>query len=635
MNVRRVLTGLVTSAAVVAAALVGAGGARLDEANPGSVRFTASGDYSTTGNSMSVFSAIGAIKPDLHLALGDLSYSTSLTEQDWCDIVTARVGAGFPFELIAGNHESNGLNGSINNFSACLPNQLPGAVGTYGRQYYVDVPASAPLVRYIMVSPALDFPDGTWSYAEGTPRYNWTAAAVDGARTAGVPWVVVGMHKPCLSMGAYTCDPGAGFINMLINKRVDLVLSGHEHLYQRSHQIATSGACAAIVPGSFSAGCIADSDATMTKGAGTVFATVGTGGTPFRDINTADTEAGYFAAYSALNANPTWGSLDVTATATQLTANFARAAGGSFTDTFTLGPPTTPSNQPPTAAFTPTCSALSCSFNGAASGDTDGTIASYAWNFGDSTTGSGFTTSHDYATAGSYTVTLTVTDDDGATGSTSRVVTASAPGAQPLAFDDFARSVPSGWGSAPTGGAWTIGGNAASLQVSGGTGVTTLPAGSTRTATLNAVSSTATDSRVTFSLDRVPAGGGAYETLVGRQVGASYYAASVWLKPAGAVALVLKQTAAAVSVVSIPGLVYTPGTELQLRLQVAGTAPTTVRAKLWVKGQAEPTTWTATATDATAALQSTGSVGIQSYVSSTGGATVVTRFDDFEVRPVP
>ena len=72
--------------------------------------------------------------PDLNLALGDLSYGATGAEQAWCDFVTARVGAGFPFELLAGNHESNGQNGNINDFSACLPNQLPGVVGTYGRQ---------------------------------------------------------------------------------------------------------------------------------------------------------------------------------------------------------------------------------------------------------------------------------------------------------------------------------------------------------------------------------------------------------------------------------------------------------------------------------------------------------------------
>ena len=45
----------------------------------------------------------------------------------------------------------------------------------------------------------------------------------------------------------------------------------------------------------------------LAKGAGTVFATVGTGGVELRDVNAADTEAPYFAASSGLNANPTCG----------------------------------------------------------------------------------------------------------------------------------------------------------------------------------------------------------------------------------------------------------------------------------------------------------------------------------------
>jgi len=58
------------------------------------------------------------------------------------------------------------------------------------------------------------------------------------------------------------------------------------------------------------------------------------------------------------------------------------------------------------------------SFDGSGSYDPDpaGTIVSYAWDFGDGTTGTGVTPSHDYSTAGTYTVILTVTDDGGATG---------------------------------------------------------------------------------------------------------------------------------------------------------------------------------------------------------------------------
>ena len=46
--------------------------------------------------------------------------------------------------------------------------------------------------------------------------------------------------------------------------------------------------------------------------------------------------------------------------------------------------------------------------------DPDGTIASYAWTWGDTTAGTGKTATHTYPTAGSYQVSLTVTDDRGA-----------------------------------------------------------------------------------------------------------------------------------------------------------------------------------------------------------------------------
>jgi PKD repeat protein len=61
-------------------------------------------------------------------------------------------------------------------------------------------------------------------------------------------------------------------------------------------------------------------------------------------------------------------------------------------------------------------------FDAAASSDQDGTIVSYAWNFGDSTTGSGAQAIHYYSALGTYTVTLTVTDNAGLTGGTQKTV---------------------------------------------------------------------------------------------------------------------------------------------------------------------------------------------------------------------
>jgi len=61
-------------------------------------------------------------------------------------------------------------------------------------------------------------------------------------------------------------------------------------------------------------------------------------------------------------------------------------------------------------------------FNGSASSDSDGTIVNYQWNFGDGATGFGAQTVHSYSSAGAYTVTLIVKDDDGAANSASITV---------------------------------------------------------------------------------------------------------------------------------------------------------------------------------------------------------------------
>jgi hypothetical protein len=298
-------------------------------AAPASVRFSALGDINSTAASDAVLRSIADRHNDFTLALGDLSYGADGEEEAWCRFVTRRVGAEHPFELVSGNHESNGENGNIQRFARCLPNRLQGLVGTYGRQWYVDQPAAHPLVRLVMISPALDFGHGEWSYARGTPHYDWLKAAVTGARAAGIPWVVVGMHKPCLSVGNYECDPGADVVDLLLDTGVDLVLTGHEHLYQRSAPLALGAGCPTIRPGTYDPHCVA-------AGGGTTFVTVGTGGTPLRDVHGSDSERRYFTALSGKDLRPSYGSLDLRVTADRLTSTFVPVAGGTFTDRLVL-----------------------------------------------------------------------------------------------------------------------------------------------------------------------------------------------------------------------------------------------------------------------------------------------------------
>jgi len=72
----------------------------------------------------------------------------------------------------------------------------------------------------------------------------------------------------------------------------------------------------------------------------------------------------------------------------------------------------------PTSGLAP----LAVAFDGSSSSDADGTIVSFAWNFGDGTTGFGMTASHTYPTAGTYTARLTVTDNQTASSSTTTTI---------------------------------------------------------------------------------------------------------------------------------------------------------------------------------------------------------------------
>lgn len=100
-------------------------------------------------------------------------------------------------------------------------------------------------------------------------------------------------------------------------------------------------------------------------------------------------------------------------------------AFSSTTATITVSAPTAAANQPPKAVITATpmqSGSSSIAFDAYSSSDSDGTIVSYAWNFGDGETATGDYVEHTYQSAGDYTVVLTVVDDAGASSQDSMTI---------------------------------------------------------------------------------------------------------------------------------------------------------------------------------------------------------------------
>ena len=213
---------------------------------------------------------MGESDPDAVLALGDLSYGGPGSEPEYCDLVTSEIGEDAPSEILAGNHEEDtGEDGQIASFADCLPDRV-GAVGEYGIQYYFDV---GRLARFIMISPDLTIEGGTTT--TGPRRRCRQRPSSRGSRThrRGPRRGTMGHRRDaqdCISVGEYYCDVYQDLFTALIEERVDLVLSAHDHSYQRSKQISLPaprlrrGVGRRLRPD-----CVVDDDDIYRRGAGT------------------------------------------------------------------------------------------------------------------------------------------------------------------------------------------------------------------------------------------------------------------------------------------------------------------------------------------------------------------------------
>ena len=249
--------------------------------DPGPFTFTAFGDEGTTGKSREVVALVAAERPALHLVAGDLCYAytagTGLSTgkfkpanwDRWLSIIEP-VASKVPWMTAVGNHEMEpgfgpqGYNGYLNRFT--LPrNGASGCPSTYHFKY-----GGVGFIQVDSNDVSYEIPHNL-GYSHGA-QDPWLESVLASYRApgSGVDFIVVTMHHCAYSTAtAHGSEGGVRdhWTKLFDRYSVDLVISGHNHSYERSHPIR-----AGVKTQHASRGQTADS------ALGTTYLTVGGGG---------------------------------------------------------------------------------------------------------------------------------------------------------------------------------------------------------------------------------------------------------------------------------------------------------------------------------------------------------------------
>jgi len=362
--------------------------------------FAAIGDYGVaSADTGYVAGLVYGWNPDFIITMGDnrveLRKYDETVGQFYCDSLT-QAGSGIfcsggnsltnAFFPSLGNHDyidGAGLLEYLNYFT--LPGTGVVTSGTSGSERYYDFIRGA--VHFFVI----DSQGALSSASDKTVQMTWLQAQL---AASSAPWKIVFFHH-----SPYTSSSWNGSTTAMqwpfASWGADAVMSGHDHVYERI---------------------FAD---------GIVYFVNGLGGQPIYDF-------GAPVSGSQVRYNAAHGALRVAASDTAITFEFINVSG-SIIDTYTI------EVEAPSAAFTYGCTYLNCNFTDTST-DGDGSVTGWAWDFGDGKSATTQHPAHAYVAAGTYTVRLTVTDNDGATDSSSQSVTVSA------AIDDAVPEIDNGGG---------------------------------------------------------------------------------------------------------------------------------------------------------------------------------------------
>ena len=299
--------------------------------------------------------------------------------------------AGTYYVTVRGTGEGDPLLTGYSAYASIGQYTLTGTVPAPGLQPPVALATASPSVANLGQSFSFD---GSGSYdPDGGALVSYVWSFSDGASGAGVT-----VGKLFATPGTYT-----GTLTVTDNEATSTssTVSVRVNNPPVAGMVLTPGATGRVpFTVTFSGASSIDTDGTITKYAWTFGD--GTTGTGVSVAKTYTTAGSYTAKLTVTDNN---GATASTTTTITVAANAAPVAA------ITVTPGTTG-----TAPF-------AVGFSGAGSVDSDGTISSYAWNFGDGTTGSGVTVTKTYSTPGTYNARLTVTDNNGATGSRTVTIT--------------------------------------------------------------------------------------------------------------------------------------------------------------------------------------------------------------------